>query len=153
MKRLIGLSLLLLLFCTLTPDMVAQSPSPASLPEDALLEMKNYSLFVNRIPVAENVGTLGGKVVWFCLPDKGPFIISTNPHKGYDFKKVGVITGKTISFTHDDKVYEWVSRSSVLGDGTERELWLLVDAKYRSVCSGGVCFGGASPFEGFMSGK
>jgi hypothetical protein len=148
MKRL-SLSLLLV-SCSLTLTLFAQSvPTKTSQP-DADLKLEDYNLYLNGRHVIESGGSVSGKVVWFCLPDKGPFVLSTNPHDGYDFNKVGVIKGNTISFTHDSNYYEWVSTSQVVSDGAERDLWLLVDEKYRNVCFKGVSFGCASPFEEFI---
>ena len=148
-------STLLLLFCCLSflpVKGIAQTASESL--EGALLELKDYSVYVNRKPVAVNVGSLGGKVLWFCLPDQGQFIISTTPHKGYDFKKVGTIRGNVISFSHNGSYYEWVSISPIVGSGAEKELWLMVASNFiTKECAGGVCFGGASPFEALLSTK
>lgn len=157
MKRLTASKLLLPLCCfsLLAASAIAQTPSTTDSPvKDAVLELKDFSLYINRQPVAENVGSFGGTVVWFYLPDQGQFIISTNPHKGYDFQKVGTIAGNSISFWHKENYYEWISRMQVLSEGSEKEVWLMVDTGYSPKdCGGGVCFGSATPFERFIKNR
>ena len=121
--------------------------------EDAVFELQNVSLYVNRAPVAEGVGTCGGTVVWFYLRDKGQFVFSSNPHDGFDFQNVGAVKGNLISFWYKDDLYEVTSTSQIIKDGGESDLWLLHDSSYRPKGCDNVCFGSASPFEYFIKSR
>jgi hypothetical protein len=153
MKRFTTFALLLL-FCCLhlrTMDGIAQTISKTESTDEVELKMRNISLYVNRQTVAETGGGMGGKVLWFTLKDGRQFIVSTNPHNGYDFKKAGKIVGNVISFWHEDNYYEWTSTELITSDGLEKEVWLLVGTSYlKNNEVKGITFGAASPFYAAM---
>jgi hypothetical protein len=122
---------------------------------DAEMFLRGYSLYINEKAVATNVGSIGGRVVWFIVPGAGRFVVSTNPHDGYPFAKAGDIRGNAISLHFNEIQYRLVSTDPVLSDGADREAWLMVEAVdqpkecLRSVS----CFGAASPFEYYMKNR
>lgn len=121
--------------------------------EDAVFKFERASLYVNHAPVAESFATCGGNVVWFYIRDKGQFVFSSNPHEGFEFQKIGTVSGNTISFWHKDNLYEVVSTSQIIQDGSEADLWLMHDAGYRPKGCDNICFGSASPFDYFVKSR
>jgi hypothetical protein len=121
--------------------------------EDAVFELQHVSLYINHAPVAESIGTCGGTVIWFYLPDKGQFIFSSNPHEGFEFQKIGTVRGNLISFWHNENLYEMISTSPIVTDGGEADLWMMHDASSRPKGCDTICIGGASPFEYFMKSR
>ena len=156
MKRL-PLFIILTLFGSLIPASLSATAQTGKNPgqsyADAVFELQNVSLYVNRAAVSESVGTCGGTVVWFYLPGKGQFIFSSNPHDGFDFQKVGTVSGNTFSFWYKDELYEVTSTSQIIKDGGVTDLWLLHDASYRPKGCDTICFGSASPFEYFVKSR
>lgn len=73
-----------------------------------------------------------GALVWFYLPGHGRFILSLVPRAGYDFRKIGVVSGDRLSFTAGGRRYEWISSAPIvtIGSGTWN-LWVLHDPDYR----------------------
>ncbi len=68
---------------------------------------------------------------WFSTPGKGRFILSIQPHEGYDFQKIGVVEGKTISFTFGGDKYEWISGAPVINRGGKYHLWVMRDPDFE----------------------
>ncbi len=115
------------------------------------LTLTDYSLFVDGVPQAERVGTMDGRVFWFSLPKQGQFIISPEPHEGYKFEKIARVSGNTISFSLEGKLYQWVSTAPILSDGGEMEMWVLHDAEFQpKKCGKSFCAGSSSSFEYFL---
>src|SRR6185295_4890796 len=52
------------------------------------------------------------------------------PREGYEFQKVGLVTGNKIEFTIGGDHFEWLSTAPVLNDGGTWNLWVLHDPKY-----------------------
>lgn len=121
--------------------------------DDAVFDLQNVSLYINRAAVAESVGSCGGTVVWFYVQDKGQFVFSSNPHDGFEFQKVGTVRGNMISFWYKEDLYEIFSSSQIIKDGNETDLWLMHDANYRPKGCDNICFGGASPFDFFIKSR
>ncbi|HJQ67535.1 MAG TPA: hypothetical protein VKA70_01075 [Blastocatellia bacterium] len=120
---------------------------------DAVFELENISLYINRAAVAEGAGTIGGTVVWFYVRDRGQFVFSSNPQEGFEFQKIGTVRGSMISFWYKDDLYEIFSTSQIVKDGSETDLWLLHDPNYRPKGCENVCFGSASPFDYFVKSR
>ena len=118
---------------------------------DPTLILRDYSLFVDGVPVAEKAGSFGGRIVWFSLPKQGQFIISTTPHEGYKFEKIAELRGNTISFLLEGKSYQLTSVAPILRDSGEMKLWVLHDSEFQPKgCSKGGCAGSSSHFEYFL---
>jgi hypothetical protein len=131
----------------------AASAQDRTVPDiDAQMALTGYSLYIDQKAVATNLGSIGGKVVWFIGPGVGRFVISTNSHYGYPFAKAGQIRGGTISFHFNEIEYRLVSTEPVLSNGADADVWLMVEAvDHPKECLTSVsCFGAASPFEHYM---
>ena len=140
----LALSLSAALFSAAVAGVRAEDPNPT-------FTLENYSLFVDGVPLAERVGTLSGRGLWFSLPGQGQFILSPEPHEGFRFEKIAEVRGNTISFSRGGKFYRIVSESVIVGDGSGTELWVAHDAEFQPKgCGGGFCAGSASSFEYFL---
>jgi hypothetical protein len=119
-------------------------PSPSEAPaskrpardftlNDVALGVTNYRLFVNGEMVTADAPTGGcaGAIIWFYLPERGRFILSLQPHPGYDFQKVGVIEHNRILFSLNGDQYEWRSEAPIVGQGGNWHLWVLHEAAYQ----------------------
>ena len=144
-----------LLCCLLITATAAPGQDRTQRAPDADMALRGYSLYINQKAVARNVGSIGGKVVWFIVPGVGRFVISTNPHDGYPFARAGDIRGSTISFHFSEVHYQLVSTAPVLTDGADRDVWLMVEAidQPKECLSSVSCFGAASPFEYYMKNR
>ena len=139
-----ALVLSVLLFSAVDASTLAEDPKPT-------LTLKDYSLFVDGVALAENAGSCGGRILWFSLPKQGQFIISTEVYEGYKFEKIAELRNNTISFSLEGKLYQLTSSAPILSDVSEMELWVLHDAAFQPKgCNRGVCAGSASPFEHFI---
>ena len=118
---------------------------------DPSLTFKNYSLFVDGVPLVEKKANFGGRVVWFSLPKQGQFIISTAPQDGYKFEQIAEVRGNTITFSLGDKFYQLSSTEPILSDGGEMKLWVLHDTEFQPKGSEkGISAGSATHFEYFL---
>lgn len=100
--------------------------------EDIELQLTNLEVFVNDKKIGSGGGGVSGANIYFYLADKGRFIISPFPRKGFNLQKIGVAENNKISFTFNGDNYKFVSTSPVLGTGGKWNLWILHDAEYRS---------------------
>ncbi len=118
---------------------------------DAFLNLKDFSLFVDGVPLKEKMGSFGGRVVWFSLPKQGQFIISTTPQEGYKFEQIAEVKGNIISFSLADKFYQFTSIEPILSDGGEMKLWVFHDVEFQPKDSEkGISAGAATHFEYFL---
>jgi hypothetical protein len=124
---------------TISVDRARLQDAPKSEPprdftlEDVAMKMINYQLLVNGELVAggKQSGACAGPLLWFHLPEQGGrFIFSLFPHAGYDFQKIGTIENNRIKFTLNDKHYEWISNTPVVGNGGNWNLYVLYDPGY-----------------------
>jgi len=113
-----------------------------SAPKDFTLDavalgVKNYSLLVNGNEVSKSKSSIGfsGALLWLYIPERGRFIFSLVPRKGYDFEKIAVLDENKIAFTIDGERYEWVSGTSILPSGGIWNLWVLRDPNYTPLFS------------------
>ncbi len=134
----------ILLFTVAGISVHAQSSDPS-------LALKDYSLFVDGVPIVEKQATFGGRVIWFSLPKQGQFIISTKPQEGYRFEQIAEVRGNIISFSSGNKLYQLSSVEPILSDGGAMKLWIFHDAEFQPKDSEkGVSGGSASHFEYFL---
>lgn len=78
------------------------------------------------------LGGFSGSLPWFALPGKGRFLISLQPHAGYDFRQIGLVEGKKLSFNEGGDSYEWVSDEAILPARGRWRVWVLHDKDYQS---------------------
>jgi hypothetical protein len=100
--------------------------------DDVELQLTNIEVFVNGEKIGKGGGGVSGANIYFYLADKGRFIMSPFPRKGFNFQKIGVVENNKISFTFNGDNYKFVSTAPVLGSGGKWNLWILHDADYRS---------------------
>jgi hypothetical protein len=124
---------------TISADRARLQEAPVSEPprdftlEDIRMKMINYQLFINGELVAggKQTGACAAPLIWFHLPEQGGrFIFSLSPHAGYDFQKIGTIEDDRIKFTFNDKRYEWISSTHIIGVGGNWNLYVLYDPSY-----------------------
>src|ERR1044072_4478156 len=112
--------------------------APKDFTLDAVaLGVKNYSLLINGNEVSKSKSSIGcsGALLWLYIPERGRFIFSLVPRKGYDFEKTAVLDENKITFTIDGERYEWVSSTSILPNGGTWNLWVLRDRNYTPLFS------------------
>jgi hypothetical protein len=127
---------------------------PRDLTADVVeLQMAGPRLLVNGKPGWEdsvegqrdnNGGSVQGDVIWTSIPGRGRVFLSLAPRPGYDFKKIGTVSGDRISFTVEGDRYEWVSQGAVATAGPVLPfnnvqswyVWVLHDPEYRPARSG-----------------
>jgi hypothetical protein len=95
------------------------------------MKLTNVKIFVNGAEVASLGSIVGASVIYFYIPEKGRFIFSLAPHKGYDFQKIGIVENNEISFAANGDNYKLVSSSPVLVAGGSWSLWVLYDPNFR----------------------
>lgn len=100
--------------------------------DDVELRMTNIEVFVNGERIGTGGGGVSGANIYIYLPDKGRFIMSPFPRKGFNLEKIGVLENNKISFTFGGDNYKFVSATPVLGSGGKWNLWILHDADYKS---------------------
>lgn len=66
-----------------------------------------------------------GSLLWFYLPEKGFFVVSLEPHEGYNFQPTGILNGNKISFRDGDNQYEWNSSEAFLPIEGAWRVWIL----------------------------
>jgi hypothetical protein len=109
-----------------------QKPARDFTVDDVELQLTNLEVFVNGEKIGKGGGGMSGANIYIYLPDKGRFIMSPFPRKGFNFQKIGIIENNKVSFTFNGDSYKFVSASPVLGLGGKWNLWILYDADYRS---------------------
>ena len=98
------------------------------------LSIKSYQLYVdNKFVPTSGRHHCSGSLIWFHVPERGRFIFSLIPYEGYDFRKVGVIEDKKISFAWKGVSYEWVSQEPIVGSGGLWNLWVLHDPNFVDI--------------------
>lgn len=102
--------------------------------ENVEMKIVSSKLLVNGKPVTSNAENsrlmVRGAIIWFYLPERGRFIISLIPRKGYNFIKTGTIQGNKIKFSVDGDQYEWISAEPILTTGNEA--WTLAVLRDRN---------------------
>jgi hypothetical protein len=109
-----------------------QKPARDFTVDDVELQLTNLEVFVNSEKIGKGGGGVSGANIYIYLPDKGRFIMSPFPRKGFNFQKIGGVENNKISFTFNGDSYKFVSATPVLGSGGKWNLWVLHDADYRS---------------------
>ena len=100
--------------------------------DDVEMQLTNMEVFVNGEKIGKGGGGVSGANIYIYLPDKGRFIMSPFPRKGFNFQKIGVAENNKISFSFNGDNYKFVSAAPVLGSGGKWNVWILHDADYRS---------------------
>lgn len=101
---------------------------------DVLFKFNNFRLSINgEVRSGErNLGGFSGPLPWFAIPGRGRFLISLQPHAGYDFQQLGLVDGKKLSFSFEGNSYEWVSSEPILPTRGRWHVWVLHDSNYQS---------------------
>lgn len=100
--------------------------------DDIQLKLSDFKIFSNNVKFSENERQVFGQVLFFSVPDKGRFILSPFPQKGYDFQKIGIITDNKLTFTFNGDKYEIFSKSTILGDGGTWNVWVMHDSAFQT---------------------
>jgi hypothetical protein len=109
--------------------------------DDVILHVTNFEVFVNGEKIGKGGGSVSGANIYFYLPERGRFIMSPFPRKGFNLQKIGVVENNKVSFNFNGEEYKFASSSPILGSGGKWNLWILHDADYRS------SFSANSPYE------
>lgn len=95
-----------------------------------VMQLTDVRIFVNGSEVA-NPGGLSGPIMYFYVPEKGRFIFSLLPQKGYGFQRIGTLEGNEISFTTNGDTYKLVSSLPIVAATGRWNLWVLLDRNFR----------------------
>jgi len=125
--------------------------------DEVALRLTDYRLLINGEVRSGDKPRIGGFVAplpWFSVSGRGRFILSIQPHEGYDFQKIGVIDDNRISFAYGSDKYEWVSGLPIINGRGKWNLWVLHDPNFEpskqllgdpNISKGDCClFGGVS---------
>jgi hypothetical protein len=98
--------------------------------KDFTMQATNLEAFINDKKVAQ-VSSLSGSNLSFYFQDKGRFIMSIFPRKGFNLQKIGIVEGNKLSFTFNGDNYKFVSSSPIIGSGGKWNVWVLYDPNYK----------------------
>jgi hypothetical protein len=98
---------------------------------DVQMSLVGFEAYVNDEKVKFGGGGMSGSIIWIYFPNKGRFILSPTAQSNAGFQKIGVIDGKTITFSHEGANYRFVSNNPVLGAGGKWNLWVMFDPDYK----------------------
>jgi hypothetical protein len=103
------------------------SPPPLSTfkpmdldPEAVWLQMASPKLTADgqpAWPLAQQVGSVQGEIVWVDLPRHGRVFFSLAPRARCGLRKIGVVAGDTLTFALDGIKYEWKSAGPIATPG------------------------------------
>ena len=97
---------------------------------DVYLRLENPDVYVNDKKY-ETRSTVAGNINWIYIDGKGRFIFSFKPHAGYNFQKIGTIKNNELTFNYNGDKYKFISRSPILGQGGNWNLWIMHDPEYQ----------------------
>jgi hypothetical protein len=109
-----------------------QKPARDFTIDDVVLQLTKMEVFVNGEKIGRGGGGMSGANIYIYLPDKGRFIMSPFPRKGFNLQKIGIAENNKISFSFNGDNYKIVSTAPVLGSGGKWNIWILHDPDYRS---------------------
>ena len=98
--------------------------------KDFMMQATNLEAFINDKKVAQ-ADSLSGSNLSFYFQNKGRFILSIFPRKGFNLQKIGVIENNKLSFTFNGDNYKFVSSSPIIGSGGKWNVWVLHDRNYK----------------------
>ena len=101
--------------------------SPLQSDSNAHLQLEKTTITVDGSRVIEIGGKCGdGNLLAFHLPQKGWFVFSSEPFRGYDFQKVAKLDGNKITFsTSSGNTYEITSDHPISATKEKLDLWVL----------------------------
>lgn len=97
---------------------------------DVYLRLEKPDIYINEKKY-ETRSTVAGNINWIYINGKGRFIFSFKPHAGYNFQKIGVIKNNELTFNYNGENYKFVSKSPILGQGGNWNLWVMHDPEYQ----------------------
>ena len=94
--------------------------------EDVQLQLADYKLYLNgRLIEKDFSPSVRSRFIGFEFNRyKEALVLTAVPVQGYDFKKVGVITGNKMVFDYNGDKFEIVSTVPILGLGKKWNLWM-----------------------------
>ena len=98
--------------------------------DDVNIKFDRYKIKVNGKTLYQTSGGGSGGNVAIYMPGKGRFIFSPFRRKGYDFKKIGLITNNKLQFRFGGDDYEIISESALLGEGGKWNVWVKAEPYY-----------------------
>ncbi len=98
--------------------------------EDVYLRLEMPDIYINDKKY-ETGTTVAGNINWIYINGKGRFIFSFKPQAGYNFQKIGTIKNNEVNFEFNGEKYRFVSKSPILGQGGNWNLWVLHDPAYQ----------------------
>ena len=106
------------------------SPKTYSI-EDVMLRIERPDIYINNKKY-ETASTVAGNINWIYINGKGRFIFSFQPQPNYNFQKIGNIKNNELSYEFNGDKYRFVSRTPVLGQGGNWNLWIMHDPDYKA---------------------
>ncbi len=99
---------------------------------DIWLQVSNYVIRRNGVPIESAGHSFGGNVLIASLPGDGAVALSLVPTPGYDFKKVAVADNDRIVFSIGNSRYEWISSKPIIQYGGTWNVWMYHDPSIRT---------------------
>ncbi len=98
------------------------------------LHLAGLRLKINGEPVPwrSRASAVAGQYAMIYIPDRGAFILSSDPAVGRGFVKAGAIEGSKLQFTVNNDSYEAEASAAILrGEAASGELWVYFDPSYQ----------------------
>ena len=112
-------------------DVIRVTRTTKSSPEPDRLVVKAAVLKVNGKALASSGGA-SGRYVYFALPERGRFVVSTEGVNGYDFLPAELIDNRKVKFVVDGDAYEWTLAEPVVAiTPVPERLWVWHDAAFE----------------------
>src|SRR5215813_12920569 len=90
------------------------------------LELGDTIITEDDSRVVEIGGKCGaGRLLAFHLPQKGWFVVSSEPYPGYDFQKIASLDGNTITFSLNNRRYQITSDHPISPTEQKLDLWVV----------------------------
>ncbi|HEV8429369.1 MAG TPA: hypothetical protein VGQ41_15825 [Pyrinomonadaceae bacterium] len=90
------------------------------------LELGDTTITEDGSRVIQFGGRCGsGGLLAFHLPQKGWFVVSTEPFPGYDFQRIAKLDGNKIRFSLNSKQYEITSDHPISSTEQKLDLWVV----------------------------
>jgi len=112
-------------------DVIRVTRTTKPSPEQDRLVVKAAVLKVNG-KALDSSGGASGRYVYFALPERGRFVVSTEAVNGYEFLPAELTDNRTIKFVVDGDAYEWTSAEPVVAiTPVPERLWVWHDVAFE----------------------
>jgi hypothetical protein len=101
---------------------------------DVELQLEDFRVSVDGTVLDASTrfgGRISGGALWFYVPDRGRFVLSLLPNPDLGFRRAGVVTERSLTFTEGAERYSIQSASRIVPAGGRFHLYVLHDPDWR----------------------